>query len=53
MNYRSVKYLYLVTLSVPYRPGGRLSGYGFLAGKEVKDAGLGSLGLQDRESITH
>ena len=28
-----------------------LVGFGFLAGKEVKEAGVGNLGLQDREPI--
>ena len=28
----------------------RLSVFGFLGGKEVRDAGIGNLGLQDRES---
>ena len=27
----------------------RLSGFGFLAGKEIKEAGVGNLGLQDRK----
>ena len=29
----------------------RVSGLGFLASKEVKAAGVGNLGLQDRESL--
>lgn len=31
----------------------RLSGFGFMAGREVKDAKVGNLGLQDRKFITH
>lgn len=30
----------------------RLTGFGFLASKEVKAAGIGNLGLQDRELIS-
>jgi hypothetical protein len=26
----------------------RLNGFGFMPGKEIKDAGVGNLGLQDR-----
>ena len=31
-------------------PSDRLHVFGFLGGKEIKDAGIGNLGLQDRES---
>ncbi len=28
----------------------RLTGFGFLGGQEIKDAGVGNLGLQDRKA---
>ncbi len=47
MNYRyGPKRLYF--LLPPYLLN-RLSGFGFLASEEVKAAGVGNLGLQDRE----
>ena len=49
MNYRCV------AIRCDFSPSdvsNRVSGFGFLAGKEVKAAGVGNLGLQDREYVS-
>ena len=50
MNYRCVT-IYFLLPSYVYELN-RISGFGFLAGKEVKAAGVGNLGLQDREYVS-
>jgi len=47
MNYRFVHFLTSKVESLTFRS---LSGLGFLPGREVKAAGVGNLGLQDRKS---
>jgi hypothetical protein len=50
MNYRCVTIQFLLPSYV--HELNRISGFGFLAGKEVKAAGVGNLGLQDREYVS-
>lgn len=49
VNYRSVHH-YFSYVATPSWLLCRLYVMGFLGGAEIKDAGLGNLGLQDRES---
>ena len=49
MNYRCVTRW---GVFLPSHVLNRISGFGFLAGKEVKAAGVGNLGLHDREYVS-